>query len=46
MFENWEELSQRSRIELLSGRYEEGFVRVVHSGNWQDQVIAILDESN
>lgn len=44
MFENWQELSQKSRIELLSGRFGEQFVRVVHVGNWQNKVRKIIRE--
>lgn len=38
MFDNWEELSQRSRVELLSGRYGENFERIIHTGNWKNKV--------
>ena len=42
MYENWEELSQRSRIELLSGRCGHNFDRVVHSSGWRDRVHDIV----
>ncbi len=42
MYENWEELSKKSRIELLSGRYGRDFDRVVHSGDWKEKTKAIL----
>jgi hypothetical protein len=38
MYERWEELSQRSRTELMSGRYGHSVVRVVHTPGWQDEV--------
>lgn len=38
MYENWEELSQMSRIELLSGRLGDRFDRVVHRDGWQTEV--------
>jgi hypothetical protein len=38
MFENWQELSKRSRIELLSGKYGTSFVRISHSENWKAKV--------
>ena len=38
MFDNWKELCQKSRIELLSGRYGENFERIVHTGNWKMKV--------
>jgi hypothetical protein len=42
MFEDWEKLSQKSRLELLSGRYGQGFERVVHAGNWKVRVLKIV----
>jgi len=36
MFEQWETLSQRTRLELLAGPAE-GFIRVVHRPGWQDE---------
>ncbi len=43
MFENWAELSQKSRIELLKGTYGSGFERIIHRGNWKLQVECILN---
>ena len=43
MFEDWEILSQKSRIDLLSGRYGKGFERVVHSGDWQGRVARTIE---
>jgi hypothetical protein len=43
MYENWEELSQRGRIELLSGRLGNQFDRVVHSGGWQAEVRLLVE---
>jgi len=42
MFEDWEKLSQKSRLELLSGRYGRGFERVVHVRDWKDRVSRIV----
>jgi hypothetical protein len=42
MFEDWENLSQRSRVELLSGRYGDSFERVIHRANWQQRVRSIV----
>jgi len=42
MFENWEELSQRSRLELIQGT-DKNFERVVHSENWKDRVIETIE---
>lgn len=42
MFEDWEHLSQKSRVELLSGRYGQGFERVVHTGDWKARTRRIV----
>lgn len=42
LFENWEDLSKRTRIELLSGRYGRDFKRVIHRSGWQGTVRAIV----
>lgn len=44
MFEDWEDLSQKSRVDLLSGRYGDGFERVVHAGDWKERVREILQK--
>ena len=38
MYQNWQELSQRSRLELLSGRVGDHFDRIIHKDGWQGQV--------
>ncbi|MDD5464916.1 MAG: hypothetical protein PHP73_01015 [Candidatus Omnitrophica bacterium] len=38
MFEDWQTLSQKSRVELLSGRYGKNFERIVHRKGWKDNV--------
>jgi hypothetical protein len=38
MYDNWEELCKRSRIELMSGVCGNNFDRVIHRGRWQDKV--------
>jgi hypothetical protein len=43
MYENWQELSQRSRIELLSGRLGDRFDRVVHGEGWQTEVRLLVE---
>ena len=43
MFDNWEELSQKSRVDLLSGKFGENFERVVHTGDWQEKVTKIVE---
>lgn len=42
MFENWLTLSQKSRIDLLKGD-RQGFERIEHRGNWEDQLAAMLE---
>jgi hypothetical protein len=42
MFEDWQTLSQKSRVELLSGRYGKNFERIVHRKGWKDQVRTII----
>jgi hypothetical protein len=42
MFENWRELSQRSRTELLSGRFGQNFERVLHNSGWKETVKEII----
>lgn len=37
MFENWEVLSQRSRIDLLSSK-DDGFIRIRHTHRWEDNL--------
>lgn len=44
MFKDWEELSKRSRSELLSGRYGENFERVPHSSGWKTRVRTLVRE--
>jgi hypothetical protein len=41
MYEDWQELSKRSRIELLNGP-RDGFDRIVHSGAWQRRLRALI----
>lgn len=42
LFDSWKELSKRSRIELLSGKYGTDFKRVVHKSGWKGEVRAIV----
>jgi hypothetical protein len=41
MYEQWKELSQRSRVDLLSGSGD-AFVRIVHKKGWKKQVANIV----
>lgn len=42
MFQDWEELSRRSRTELLSGRFGKNFERIPHTGNWKSRTIVAV----
>jgi len=43
MYDNWEELSQLSRLELLSGRLGDEFDRVIHREGWQAEVRRLVE---
>lgn len=42
MFEGWESLSRKSRIDLLKGN-REGFERIEHRDGWEDRLAALLE---
>jgi hypothetical protein len=42
MFEEWEKLCQRSRLELMSGD-RDGFVRIVHEKGWKTQMAKLIN---
>jgi hypothetical protein len=44
MFEDWEELSKRTRLDLLKNRNENNFIRVVHIEGWKDRLKQIIRE--
>jgi len=43
MYEDWEELGQRSRVDLLSGRLGDQFDRIIHKDGWQTEVRLIVE---
>jgi hypothetical protein len=43
LLSNWESLSRRSRVELLSGKYGTDFSRVIHRPGWKNEVKLIID---
>ncbi len=43
MYENWRELSTKSRIELLSGSFGSNFDRVIHKVGWKNKVKKIIE---
>ncbi|MCK4814370.1 hypothetical protein KA005_01260, partial [bacterium] len=44
MYTYWKELSTKSRIELLSGRYSDDFDRVIHKPGWKKKVKEIIEK--
>ncbi len=42
MFDNWEELSKLSRLELLKNRRGAGFERIVHRTGWKDALETLI----
>ncbi|MGF8545695.1 hypothetical protein AAGN67_14990, partial [Klebsiella pneumoniae] len=38
LYDDWDEISKLSRIDLLSGRAGSNFDRIIHSGNWKEEV--------
>jgi hypothetical protein len=43
LYQNWEEISQRSRLELLKDQ-DAHFDRVVHTEGWEDRLMALLHD--
>jgi len=44
MFKDWEELSKKSRLELMSGRFGDNFERVIHTSGWKGRVRQIIEK--
>lgn len=44
LFDNWEDLSKRSRLDLISGKFGTSFERIIHTGKWQSEVKKIIKE--
>ena len=42
MYDNWKNLSQRSRVDLLSGVYGTDFDRIVHNKHWKIHLQSLL----
>jgi len=42
LFDNWKELSQRSRVDLLSGKFGDNFERIPHAKGWEIKVREIV----
>jgi len=42
MYEDWKELSKRTRLELMSGRFGDNFERVSHIAHWEGKVKKII----
>ncbi len=43
MYEDWGQLSQRTRVQLLSGRLGNQFDRVIHRPGWQKEVRRLVE---
>lgn len=43
MYEEWEEMSRRSRVDLLSGDPDK-FDRIIHKDGWKDQLRAMVED--
>jgi hypothetical protein len=41
MFEDWKELSKKSRLELLAGN-RKGFERIVHKRGWEEKLVKLV----
>ncbi len=46
MYNKWQELSKRTRTELLSGRFGKEFDRVPHTKGWKNKVKSLLKNHN
>lgn len=44
MYGDWEELSQKTRIDLLAGRCGDDFDRVVHAAGWEQKVRRLVED--
>lgn len=42
LFNNWEELSKLSRLELMSGQFGNSFERIVHTGDWEESIRKVV----
>ena len=43
LFDNWQEISQMSRIDILK-RHERDFIRIIHKTGWQKVFKRHIDE--
>lgn len=44
LFNDWQNLSTLSRVDLMSGKYGDSFERIVHIGDWEEKVKAIVQK--
>jgi len=42
MFDDWKDLSKRTRTELLSGRFGKNFERIPHASGWKGKTKAVI----
>lgn len=43
LFDNWQEISQMSRIDILK-RHERDFIRIIHKNGWEKAIKRHIDE--
>jgi hypothetical protein len=43
LFNDWEDLSKRSRIDLIAGKFGDNFERIVHNSGWKGVVRKIVE---
>jgi hypothetical protein len=44
LFDEWEILSRRSRLDLMSGNFGKDFERIVHKSGWREKVRALVTQ--
>lgn len=42
LFDNWEELSKLSRLDLMSGKFQGSFERIIHTSGWKGRVRTVV----
>ncbi|MBU1557465.1 hypothetical protein KKC45_00700 [Patescibacteria group bacterium] len=44
LFDDWEQLSLLSRLDLMSGRFGTSFERIIHTDGWEEKVKNVVEE--
>jgi hypothetical protein len=45
LFDNWQVLSKKNRLDIMSGKYGDKYKRVVHLGDWKSKITKIISEA-